>query len=151
MSPIKTVFDLNFCSFLRFSAIFCCLFLTSCQSDHKKPQRYYYSEEGLEKSIPDSSENVNLDDKKSVVAYIKNKTFVSKIQRLVVDDSLKITHYVNGKKEAVLQCEITEYMVHDNRLLLLTDSATAKQIKYTISSEGVLTDMQTYSLYLLEK
>ncbi|MDQ3050688.1 MAG: hypothetical protein M3Q95_07370 [Bacteroidota bacterium] len=127
------------------------LFLTACQPDLPRSQPYYYSDEGLEESLPDSSGHINLGDKNAVIAFIKNKTFVSKTEKLVVNDSLYITHFINGKKESVMNCEITEYMVHNNRLLLLTDTATSRQVKYTISSGGILTDMQTYALYSLEK
>lgn len=126
-------------------------FFAACQPDSPKSQRYYYSDEGLEESVPDSSGHVNLGDKNAVIAYIKNKTFVSKTEQLEIDDSLNISLFVNGKKEAVMRCEITEYMVHNNRLLMLTDTITSKQVKFTISSGGILTDMQTYALYSLKK
>jgi len=128
-------------------AAVCCLIFASCNSDSSRSVQYYYSDAGLESNLPDSIEKIKLENKKAISVYIKNKTFVSKIQKLVVDDSLKTTLYVNGKKEAVMKCEITEYMVYGNRLLLMTDSITSKQAKYTLSENGIITDMQTYARY----
>ncbi len=133
------------------ACIYWVFFFAACQTNSPKSQRYYYSDEGLEESVPDSSGHVNLGDRNAVINYIKNKTFVSKTEQLVIDDSLNISLFVNGKKEAVMRCEITEYMVHNNRLLMLTDTITSKQVKFTISSGGILTDMQSYALYSLKK
>jgi hypothetical protein len=151
MNLIHKFHSLIFNGSVRFIITFSFLSLGACQNDPNRSQRYYYSDEGLEKSLPDSSGNINLEDNKAVKLFITNKIFVSKTQRLVIDDTLRATLYINGKKESVMKCEITEYMVHNDRLLLLTDLATSKQAKYTISSNGILTDMQTYALYTVKK
>lgn len=127
--------------------LFSWLIVSSCQNESSRSRNYYYSDEGLENSLPDTTLNIDLADKKSVTHYIKNKTFVSKTQKLVVNDSLQITLFVNGKKESVMNCEVTEYMVHNDRLLIFTDAITSKQAKFTISTNGVITDMKTYALY----
>src|SRR5687768_18553499 len=111
MNLIPKFHSLIFIGSIRFVITFSFLILGACQNDQTRSQRYYYSDEGLEKSLPDSSGNINLEDNKAVKLFIRNKIFVSKTQRLVVDDTLNVTLFINGKKESVMKCEITEYMV----------------------------------------
>ena len=123
------------------------LFHSACKDDTHKTELYYYSQEKLETEEPDSSQLININDEKVVRSFLQNQVFVSKADRLIINDSLVVTRFINGKKVAVMICEITEYLVHNDRLLLLTDTTTQKLTRCTISQNGIITDMQTYSLY----
>lgn len=141
------VSELKFRFFKILFPAFWLLVCSSCGPDKSDSQRYYYSDEGLKKSITDTIATVKIEDKQALTAFLRNHTFISKTDKMVIDDSLKFTLFVNGRKESVSSCEITEYMVHNERLLLLTDSVTLKQKKYTVSKSGLITDMQTYTLF----
>ena len=131
--------------------VLCMLTFTACNNDNSRSRQYYYSDEGLTDDIPDTLDKVNLKDNKAIRNFLENSVFVAKNQKLVIDSSLYVVRYTNGKRESVMKCEISEYNVHNSRLLFFTDTTTQKKIQFTISDSGIITDMNTYSLYSRKK
>lgn len=130
-----------------FISIFFLLIVAACNNDKTRPNQYYYSNEGLANDITDTLNKVNLDDNKAIRKFLENTVFISKNQKLEIDSVLNVIQYTNGKRESVMKCEISEYKVYNSRLLFLTDTTTQKKGQFTISEEGIITDMNSYARY----
>lgn len=125
--------------------------LSSCSSESNKPVRYYYSESGVDSHKQLSDTVLDLSRPIHIENFIRGKTFVSKGHLIVFDDSLKVTFYNNGKVGSIYQCEVAQYSIKGERLLLLNDSIHQKILKFTVASNGILTNMETYSLYKIRE
>ncbi len=123
------------------------LIFTSCERKVNKADKYYYSENGIDSHKTSADTLVDLGNKKDIEDFLRGTTFVSKGSRMEFDDSLKVTMFANGKTIAIFQCNVAEYILKEERLILLNDSLESKVMRFTLAPHGTLTDMETYSLY----
>lgn len=121
--------------------------LASCDPGSKRFENYYYSEEGLDSYKSDSDTIINLKSDQNILDFIKGKEFVSKGSKISFDDSLHVTIYYNGKKEAVYDYEIQQYICKEERNLFLSHSKDSTHLRFTVVSNGMIADMKTYALY----
>jgi hypothetical protein len=136
--------------FSQLSVFFFFALFVSCDSGSKRANSYYYAEEGIDSYKLNSDTIVNLQNIEEIKGFIKGKTFVSKGNKMIFDDSLNVTFYYNGKPEPTLECEVQEYILKNERLLVISDSTGENVMKFTLSPNGILTDINTYALYKIK-
>lgn len=139
----------------RFFLILICggflLIFTSCERKVNKADKYYYSENGIDSHKTSADTLVDLGSKKNIEDFLRGEIFVSKGSRMEFDDSLNVRMILNGKTVATYQCQVAEYILKEERLILLNDSLESKAMRFTLAPHGTLTDMETYSLYKIKE
>jgi hypothetical protein len=124
-----------------------CLFLFSgCLKKSEKQRPYYYSEEELDSHKETGEKLVNISSTAEVRKFIAGQSFVSKTYRLDFNDSLDAVMSNNGKTLFQGPCKIGEFMINDERLLLVMDEF-GKENRFTLAHNGMLTDKSTYALF----
>ena len=121
--------------------------LAACDLGSKRSENYYYSEESLDSYKSDSDTIIDLKNDQHVLNFIKGKEFVSKGSKIIFDDSLHATIYYNGKKDAVYNCEIQQYICKEERNLFLSDNKNSTHLRFKVVSNGMIADTKTYALY----
>jgi hypothetical protein len=137
--------------FLIVSCAVFLLFFASCERKAKKTETYYYSDHGIDSHKSTADTLVDLGSTKDIEDFLRGKTFISKGSRIEFNDSLDVTMIVNGKMVSIYKCNVAEYILKEERLILLNDSAANTAMKLTLAPQGTLTDMETYSLYSLKE
>lgn len=122
------------------------LCFTQCSSPHSREHLYYQQPEQKKEDV-ETVAIFEVNNPDSVVHYLKGRTFSYKTNRLVFDDSLKVSIYNNGKLESKAICTVESYLIHSDRLLLFTESGSSRKVKYTISGDGSITDLATYAKF----
>jgi hypothetical protein len=122
------------------------LSLTGCLKKSEKQRPYYYSEEEVDSHKEEGEKKVDIASIPEVRKFLAGKKFASKTYRIEFDDSLHAVLLNNGKQVLTAQCRIGEFMINDERLLLLVDE-TGKENRFTLANNGLLTDKSTYALY----
>jgi len=124
------------------------LIFTSCERKVKKTDQYYYSIHGIENQKSFADTLVDLGSTKAIEDFLRGEIFISKGSRMEFDDSLNVKMIVNGKTVSTYKCNVAEYILKAERLILLNDSMESKTIRLTLATHGTLTDMETYMLYV---
>lgn len=134
----------------RILAAFCGALLLfafpSCLKKSEKQQPYYYSEEELDSHKEDGATVVDISDPAAVRKFLSGKHYASKTYRIDFSDSLQAVMSDNGKEVFSGKCDIGEYMINDERLLMITDTS-GETFRFTLAHNGLLTDKSSYALF----
>jgi hypothetical protein len=139
---------------LTTAVCFCCALIalstTGCLKKSEKQRPYYYSEEEVDSHKEDGVTVVDLSDPAAVRKFLAGKRYVSKTYRVEISDSLNAVITNNGKVLAQGKCEVGEFLINEERLMLITDES-GDQHRFTLAHNGLLTDKKTYALYRIEE
>lgn len=120
--------------------------MSGCLQKSEKKRSYYYSDEDLDNHKVEGTLLVDIANIDSVRAFIAGRCFISKTYKIKFDNDLKMEVSNNGKLLYHGTCEIGEFMINEERLLLFMDD-DGQEKRMTLSHSGMLTDKSTYALY----
>jgi archaellin len=119
---------------------------TGCLKKSEKQKPYYYSEEEVDSHKENTQTVVDISDPVVVRKFLAGKKYVCKTYRIEISDSLDAVIKNNGKVLSKGTLEVGEFMVNDERLVLIKDEA-GETFRFTLAHNGMLTDKETYALY----
>ncbi len=79
--------------------------------------------------------------------FLNNKVLSYKNYRLTIDDSLHADLKKDGNNINSGYFQIKPYMLSEERMLILHDTITNKEVNFTLSEKGRLTDRSSYIIY----
>lgn len=120
--------------------------LQSCLKKSEKQQPYYYSEEELDSHKEDGATIVDISDPAAVRKFLAGKHYASKTYRIDFSDSLSAVMTNNGKEMFSGKCDVGEFMINDERLLMITNSS-GETFRFTLAHNGMITDKSSYALF----
>jgi len=120
--------------------------MSGCLQKSEKKRSYYYSDEDLDNHKVEGTLLVDIANIDSVRAFIAGRCFNSKTYKIKFDNDLKMEVSNNGKLLYRGTCEIGEFMINEERLLLFMDDG-GQEKRMTLAHNGMLTDKSTYALY----
>lgn len=121
------------------------LVLISCNYENK-PGKYYYSDQQYDSS-EDMVDVVDPYNDSEVHEFLNNKVLSYKNYRLTIDDSLHADLKKDGNNINSGYFQIKPYMLSEERMLILHDTITNKEVNFTLSEKGRLTDRSSYIIY----